>query len=285
MTQGISLHVGVNSVDPGMYGGWDGRLVACEHDARDMEALAEETGFQDRTLLLTAEATVENVTAGLRRAARILGPGDMLTFTYSGHGGQVPDLNGPDDEPDRLDETLVLYDREFVDDELYEELAGFAEGVRICVILDCCHSGSGIRVRDILTPQALEEQFQTADTGEVEQTSRLMPLERQSETYERHRELYDTIQRELDSRDTRDLAASAVLISACQDNQLAADGLRNGRFTGTLLEVWNSGKFTGGHRAFHREILKTMPPTQSPNLYVAGRHPGESFLRQRPFTL
>jgi hypothetical protein len=284
MAHGMSLHVGLNTVDASKYNGWDGRLVACENDARDMELLAREAGFTDRTVLLTADATVENVTAELRKAARVLAPGDILLFTYSGHGGQIPDLNGPEDEPDRLDETLVLYDREFVDDELYKEFELFAEGVRIDCDLDCCHSGSGIRVRDILTPEAMEEQFQTSDPDRVESTSRIMPLDRQSETYERNRDFYDTLQRELNAKDTRDLGATAVLVSACQDNQLAADGLRNGRFTATLLEVWNGGKFTGGHKAFHREILTRMPPTQSPNLFVAGRS-NNRFLRQRPFTV
>ncbi|HZG06498.1 MAG TPA: caspase family protein [Streptomyces sp.] len=284
MAHGMSLHIGINRVDPAKYGGWDGKLIACENDARDMEQLAREAKVEDRTVLLTADATVDNVTAELRKAARVLAAGDILFLTYSGHGGQVPDTNGPEDEPDRLDETLVLYDREYIDDELYKEFDGFAEGVRIFVCLDCCHSGSGIRVREILTPEAMEEQFQTSDPDQVETTSRLMPLDRQAEAYERDRELFDTIQHELNAKDARDLGATALLISACQDNQLAADGLRNGLFTGMLLEVWNGGKFTGGYKAFHREILTRMPPTQSPNFFVTGR-PGSRFIRQRPFTI
>ena len=284
MAHGMSLHIGINRVDPAKYGGWDGKLIACENDARDMEQLAREAKVEDRTVLLTADATVDNVTAELRKAARVLAAGDILFLTYSGHGGQVPDSNGPEDEPDRLDETLVLYDREYIDDELYKEFDDFAEGVRIFVCLDCCHSGSGIRVREILTPEAMEEQFQTSDPDQVETTSRLMPLDRQAEAYERDRELFDTIQHELNAKDARDLGATALLISACQDNQLAADGLRNGLFTGMLLEVWNGGKFTGGYKAFHREILRRMPPTQSPNFFVTGR-PGSRFIRQRPFTI
>ncbi|GAA2428958.1 caspase family protein [Streptomyces macrosporus] len=284
MAHGMSLHIGLNRVDPDRYDGWDGKLIACENDAHDMERVATETGFTDRTVLLTEDATVDNVTAGLRKAARVLAPGDILLLTYSGHGGQVPDTNGPEDEVDRLDETLVLYDREYVDDELYKELDGFAEGVRVLALLDCCHSGSGIRVREILNAEAMEEQFQTTDPNEVERTSRLMPLDRQARIYERDKDFYDSIQRELNARDNRELGATALLISACQDNQLAADGLRNGLFTGTLLEVWNGGKFTGGYKAFHREILKKMPPSQSPNHFVTGRR-SNRFLRQRPFTI
>ncbi|MGW1601354.1 caspase family protein [Streptomyces eurythermus] len=284
MARGISLHVGLNGVDPDKYAGWDGRLRACENDARDMDRLAKDAGFQERTLLLTAEATVDNVTTELRRAARTLVAGDLLFFTYSGHGGQIPDLNGPEDEQDRLDETICLYDREYIDDEIYKEFEGFAEGVRILCFLDSCHSGSGVRVREILTPEALEEQFQTTDRNEVETKARIMPLDKQAEVYRRDKELYDGIQRTINAKDTRDLGATVLLISACQDNQLAADGLVNGLFTGTLLQVWNGGKFPGGYKAFHREILKRMPATQSPNLFVTG-HTNTRFIRQRPFTV
>jgi metacaspase-1 len=64
-------------------------------------------------------------------------------LTYSGHGGQVPDTNN--DEVDRVDETWCLYDRQFLDDELYYFLSKFKEGVRILVFIDCCHSGTVIR--------------------------------------------------------------------------------------------------------------------------------------------
>ncbi|MFE4957938.1 caspase family protein [Streptomyces sp. NPDC056653] len=150
--------------------------------------------------------------------------------------------------------------------------------------LDSCHSGAGLKVRQLLTPEAMEEQFQTTDPAQVETTSRLMPLDKQDELYQRDKEFFDAIQRELDAKDSRELGASALLISACQDNQLAADGLRNGLFTGTLLQVWNGGKFPGGYKAFHREILRQMPSNQSPNLFVTGR-PSNRFVRQRPFTI
>ena len=37
--RGLSLHIGLNSVSAAPYGGWDGRLAACEFDAKDMAAL------------------------------------------------------------------------------------------------------------------------------------------------------------------------------------------------------------------------------------------------------
>ncbi|MFI8391578.1 caspase family protein [Streptomyces sp. NPDC085540] len=280
---GLSIHIGLNNVDPKKYDGWDGELIACENDANDMANLANQAGFK-HTTILTADATVENINKELRKAAKKLVSGDILLFTYSGHGGQVPDINGPEDEPDRLDETMCFFDREYIDDELHKEFEGFAEGVRILAFLDSCHSGSGIKVREILTPEAMQEQFQTTDPNMIETTSKLMPLKKQAELYKRDKKLYDKIQHDLDARDRREVGATALLISACLDNQLAGDGLINGQFTAALLKVWNAGDFAGGYKAFHREILKEMPANQSPNLFVTGS-PNARYLRQKPFTI
>ena len=40
MAKGISLNIGLNSVDPNHYGGWDGQLAGCENDANDMAEIA-----------------------------------------------------------------------------------------------------------------------------------------------------------------------------------------------------------------------------------------------------
>ena len=79
----------------------------------------------------------------MRSAAKTLQGGDLFFLTYSGHGGQVPDVNG--DEADKKDETWCLYDGQLIDDELYFELSKFAAGVRILVLSDSCHSGTVTR--------------------------------------------------------------------------------------------------------------------------------------------
>ncbi|MGW5425361.1 caspase family protein [Streptomyces sp. NPDC003943] len=269
MPTGISLHIGLNSVDPDRYGGWDGTLVACENDARDMARIARAAGFTD-TVLLTREGTVDRVTAALRAAAERLAAGDILLFTYSGHGGQVPDVAGSDAEADRLDETLVFFDRQFIDDELHQEFLRFDDGVRIVTFLDCCHSGSSIEL-----------------PGGGEEPGRYVPEPKQAELYERDRDFYDDLQRTLAKAATvrgDGQGPPVILVSACQDNQVAADGRVNGAFTEALLAVWNDGTFRGDYRTFHQAIQRRLPPTQSPNLYTTGA-PSNAFLSQRPFTV
>ena len=56
MAKGLSLSIGLNSVDPKHYGGWAGELNACEADAAEMSALAKSQGFRP-TVLLTRRAT------------------------------------------------------------------------------------------------------------------------------------------------------------------------------------------------------------------------------------
>ncbi|MCX4539560.1 caspase family protein [Streptomyces sp. NBC_01565] len=271
MPAGLSIHVGLNSVDPKKYDGWDGRLVACENDARDMAELARGTGF-DTTTVFTRDATAENVTAELRKAAKKLRGGDILLFTYSGHGGQVPDTEGAEIEPDGLDETLVLYDRQLLDDELHREFGRMEDGVRILALLDCCHSGTAIEA-----PGASGAQNGAA--------SRFMPVVKQQQIYERDKEMFRELRRGLKAGGPGDAATpAALLISACQDNQEAADGAVNGAFTETLLRVWDKGAFRGGYRTFHRGIQRLMPATQSPNYHVTGT-PTPEFLHQKPFTV
>src|ERR671918_602507 len=57
MSKGISIHIGLNHVDPKHYQGWDGELNACIADAKDMRALAKKKGFAGNALLVDGQAT------------------------------------------------------------------------------------------------------------------------------------------------------------------------------------------------------------------------------------
>ncbi len=79
MAQGISLHIGLNSVDPGHYQGWNGELKACEFDAKDMTKIAAANKFSSNQLL-TANATSNNMIKAMRDASRKLKTGDIFFF-------------------------------------------------------------------------------------------------------------------------------------------------------------------------------------------------------------
>jgi hypothetical protein len=279
LPQGISIHVGLNQVDPDHYQGWDGKLVACEFDANDMEKLAADKGFETQKLL-TKKATSKAVTSAIEDAGGKLEGGDILLLSYSGHGGQVPDANS--DEDDRMDETWVLFDRQVVDDELYALWAKFKPGVRIAIFSDSCHSGTV--GREVVDAVGADRVARSVDGDDTQPRVKGMPDDEMRATYEANKQLYDDIQKSLPPFDLADVGASVILTSGCQDNQTSLDGDKNGLFTQTLLKVWADGKFRGGYRTFRKKIATDMPPWQSPNFFVVGKLDSK-FANQHPFTV
>ena len=280
MAKGRSLHIGLNNVDPDAYGGWDGQLKACEADANDMEALAEGLGYETRKLL-TAEATSSAILEELAHAVTDLEEGDIFFLTYSGHGGQLPDTNG--DDADRMDETWVAFDRQIVDDELYAAFGTFQPGVRIALLSDSCHSGTVAKaVLRAVQPDALTAALSSADSPS--NLMKAMPADVCERDYKARKADYDRIQKQVKAFDKTEIGASVVLISGCQDNQTSADGDRNGLFTETLKGVWDDGTFRGSYGRFAKEIVKRMPPWQTPNYFTAGT-PNPAFERQHPFAI
>lgn len=272
MAKGIALNIGLNSVDPKHYEGWSGPLNACEADANDMGDLAQAKGFSV-SKLLTKKATRKAVLKGIASAATALKTGDIFLLSYSGHGGQAPDLNG--DEPDGKDETWCLYDGELIDDELYSSWSAFASGVRILLLSDSCHSGSVSKAVHYATKSS---------TGQSP-VYRVMPDEIALRVYQNNKKFYDPILKRRDlAKALNKVKASVLLISGCQDNQLSQDGTFNGLFTGTLKTVWNGGTFAGSYRRFHTAIGSKMPPDQTPKLSLVGAS-NAAFIAQRPFTI
>eukprot|EP01068_Selenidium_serpulae_P014600 Selendium_serpulae@DN6117_c0_g1_i1.p1 len=73
--------------------------------------------------------------------------GDALFLHFSGHGVRVPDKNG--DEAEGHDESIVPLDYRtkgvIIDDILHAMLVkDLPAGVRLTIIMDCCHSGSAL---------------------------------------------------------------------------------------------------------------------------------------------
>ena len=127
--------------------------------ANDVEmmrsVLVGKMGFKDANILTVggtpdcADATA----AGIAKAFRtqlIEKPkaGDFALFLYSGHGTQLPDQNG--DEADGKDEALVPYDagrtiESYISDDQLGQWTSQIKASETLVILDSCHSGTGLR--------------------------------------------------------------------------------------------------------------------------------------------
>jgi hypothetical protein len=258
---GISLHLGVNRVDPTHYAGWDGILTACEYDATDMRRLAQAAGFRTRTLL-TAGCTRAALTSALSTAALLLGPGDIFLWTASCHGGQLPARSTG--ESDSLDETLCLYDGQWLDNETHRALEQFPRAVRVVSVFDACHTGTPTRAKRT--------------------TARVMPAAVALATYLQNRRFYDGLLADLRSGPRATLEAATLALGASRDDQEAADGERNGRFTAALLRTWHSGAFIGDYLDLYTAIRRLMPPTQIPSINIEGPS-SEALSKEHPFSI
>ena len=133
-------------------------LPGIDLDLERMRETLARLGFEDRQIrtLIDSEATSANVIAGfegwLKQGVQ---PNDRVVFYYSGHGSNVPDLDG--DEDDQVDEVLVTHDMKrakvkgratltgvVTDDKLGSLLAAIPSR-NIWVIIDACHSGTMTR--------------------------------------------------------------------------------------------------------------------------------------------
>jgi hypothetical protein len=142
-----ALIVGIND-----YTGAVPKLKGAVNDANDIAATLRASGVTELTVLLDREATRDNVFAAWEAMVKKGAEGDLLIFTFAGHGINDPDANG--DEPDGQDETYLFADfdeeqrpeERLIDDELDAWLrqAGDA-GQKVLFVADACHSGSPTR--------------------------------------------------------------------------------------------------------------------------------------------
>jgi len=175
---GYAVHLGVNWTYPKHYGSTN-NLSGCVNDALEMRAITRDLKIPS-TLLTNEYANIGNVMREIRSAARTLKSGDLFILTYAGHGANCLDMtedesstgsdlgDNPAGDRDISDETWCLYDEMLLDDELYAEWTHFKPGVRILVILDCCHSGTAIRSIFAARDRAMAQQKGTRSNEPAE---------------------------------------------------------------------------------------------------------------------
>lgn len=122
-------------------------LIGCVADVKDLRLVLLERGFKNKNIRVVtdSQATKDNILNLLEEMIVKSVPGDELVFHFSGHGSQVPDMNG--DEVDKLDEVLIPYDLNWnggyiSDDDIAERFKKIPDGVNMSMISDSCHSGT-----------------------------------------------------------------------------------------------------------------------------------------------
>jgi len=209
-----ALLVGLNRYpDP------ENTLRGCINDVRQIgDLLHSHFGFAADgaiRLLTDARATTAAIVNRIQWLLQGAKAGDVLVFHYSGHGSQVRDRHG-DELDDGLDEIICPYDLDwddpFTDDDLYALVKGLPAGVNLTVILDCCHSGTGLR-----------------DLGGIGRPCRGRSLTPPPDIAHRHRA-------ELAVRrfGARAAGRGAILIAGCRSDQVSADAYIDGDYHGAL---------------------------------------------------
>ncbi|TWU03022.1 Caspase domain protein [Symmachiella macrocystis] len=284
MSFSMSLHIGVNEVDPDTYGEVP-RLRSAVKDAEAMEQIATDLEYQDTFHLHNEDATVSAVLTRIGEMALQIEPGGVAMVTYAGHGSEVPDDTG--DEQSGRDQTWVLYDKMLIDDQLRAMWGRFAPGVRVFFVSDSCHSGSMARTfKEAInklkdnTPQFL---LGTRDfIGPDIPKERILPPDAALQAFSKYESEIVSTQWTCGNRGLGVIGATVISLAACQDDEVAGDGANNGVFTAALLQVWNNGQFSGSSQQFLDAIARKTRMYQRPRFEAFGAsNPG--MMEQLPF--
>jgi len=209
-----ALLIGINYLeDP------NNTLSGCINDVKNVEAKLRTANPECKEFrILTDEQadpllkpTRKNVVDGLNWLVNGIQTNESVFFHYSGHGGLTVDFSG--DEQSGFDSCIYPINNGKIemitDDELRVMFVDkMPTGSKGFAVLDCCHSGSALDLRYLISaPQY----------GQINIT--------QNTKYPKAN-------------------GSVIFLSGCTDNQTAADtvdsnNIPSGALTNALLEVWN----------------------------------------------
>jgi len=130
-------------------------LRGCISDVEKMEKLLTGTfdfSRQNVRTLADQQVVKRNVMEQLDWLIEGAQAEDQLVFFFAGHGSQVVDVDG-DEEEDGVDEILCLWDMDFdkpdtylLDDDINTFTQRLPEGASLTIVFDCCHSGTATRM-------------------------------------------------------------------------------------------------------------------------------------------
>jgi hypothetical protein len=213
--------VGINDY-PGTYND----LKGCVNDANDWVGLLREYfDFGDNITLMTdAEATKANILSALGDLVASAKSGDVVVFTYSGHGTWVYD-QGERDESDNRDEAICAYDGNIIDDEIRSVIRKIDQGANFVIISDSCHSGS-------VTRSILKRTYDTAkETTQYAPKPRYMPP---SDDIDALRTAIVPVRRRFLYPES---GMPELLLTGCNATEYSYDAYIDGRYNGAMTAL------------------------------------------------
>ncbi len=249
-----ALLVGIN------YPGTDHALRGCVNDVMMVsEMLTREFGFaaKEKRVLTDESATTENILERLNWLVEGAQPGDFLHFHYSGHGSQMIDSKyDTDDEPDGLDEILCPIDlnwrdKVITDDQLKAVFDRVPKGVHLSVVLDCCHSGTGLDHAEHYRPLGIAAKAREFGPGSPNR-SRLLPMPADIEN--RGLGLNLKVRKRAIAHDEK----SGLLISGCQSHQTSADAWINNMYCGAATFAFLATLERYNYKVSYKTLVEEM---------------------------
>ncbi|KAJ3084046.1 Ca(2+)-dependent cysteine protease [Quaeritorhiza haematococci] len=165
-----ALLIGIN------YFGQKGQLAGCINDVKNIKSfIMRQYGFTDtpQTMVVLTDdqshpsfrPTRANIIQAMQWLVSGAQYGDSLFFHYSGHGGQLPDQDG--DEEDGSDETILPIDfksaGQIRDDDMHAIMVKhLPPGVRLTAVFDSCHSGTALDLPYLYLPDGTLKQTSVA---------------------------------------------------------------------------------------------------------------------------
>ena len=216
---GINNYEGVND------------LQGCINDVTNVRSVLKTfLGLEnsDIRVLTDSRATKKNILSRLEKMVKTAVNGDYLIFHFSGHGSQIRDREG-DELSDHMDEIICPYDMNwddgFISDDMFSQiLQQLKKGVRMEILLDSCHSGTG--TRDLNYFSAYGE----FSTDRAESRYLRPPVDIECR-YQGDEEILKPAK--AFSTD-KEVTLNHILWAGCKDSQTSADAMIDGQYNGAF---------------------------------------------------
>eukprot|EP00842_Homolaphlyctis_polyrhiza_P005993 jgi/Hompol1/6395/HPOL_000851-RA len=225
-----------------LYKGTHNELEGCVNDTINMRRfLIDKYGFKQENIRIMREdsknrfliPTRSNILANMRWLISGALPGDSLVFQFSGHGSQVADLDG--DEDDGLDETICPVDFEkngmIVDDEMNRILVrDLPSGVRLTAVFAFTYMPNG-RIKRTDKFQTIGRMARGTARGIIRGSFRDIL----SSIWNGIKNLQlPTISLSQRVENRGSVHADVILFAGCKDSQTSSDAKVDGKSTGAM---------------------------------------------------
>lgn len=271
-------------------------LRGCVNDVITIfQILNKKFGFKAENIKVVSdyEATRKNIIEGLKWLTMGVQSGDSIVFHYSGHGSQVMvDDWTSSNEVDGRDEIICPVDLDWNNPLRDHEIGAYFKRVpddcTTLVILDCCHSGTGLRngiePGDKFTDKDYVNRFISPPLSNILTNPSVIIKEDFS---------FDFPDPKIDCRAIKSNfmvetveQGDAILIAGCEDNQTSADAYianqYRGAMTYSLAKHLTEANFDITYRDLVTKMNKFMDSfrfTQNPQLECRKKFFNKKFLK------